>query len=449
MEKKLYDLCDAYGITYVTISHRPALLAYHDQLLAIGDGKCGFTLSHIEREVHAVAVGQLTAASIVDKDTEGRIKSHLTARSQPYANLQQPRKLPERSNRERFARLWQLGRPDNIAKQLAGMVAFFGAQIYLSEFRNYNEGRMYGALMSQDRRLMLSLLGRATGCAFVLAWVIETFLYIQKEIAATMSERITTRLQERYINNSMYYRLHYLDQRIKDADQRLAEDVRQFGDAFTDLAIWMWRPFNIVVWDTFRLATFFNWKVPVAMMGYFALAAITLKIAAPDYKELWRELSRLEGRFSFVHARTKSCAESIAFFGGDDKEKTIVSQRFEELMTHDWLRNWVNFKFRIVEDVFQSRLPDLIQWIVRFSYGRLYFTDAQIIADKGAAMYQGQVQLASLSSSLFGHMGIILRMSGEPFATLTGAPPPPPQKKTKQTLDFFFNSSARGNSQKR
>ena len=33
-----------------------------------------------------------------------------------------------------------------------------------------------------------------------------------------------------------------------------------------------------------------------------------LKTAAPDYKELWRELSRLEGRFAFVHARTKSCA---------------------------------------------------------------------------------------------------------------------------------------------
>ena len=29
------------------ISHRPALLAYHDTLLAIGDGKCGFTLSTI------------------------------------------------------------------------------------------------------------------------------------------------------------------------------------------------------------------------------------------------------------------------------------------------------------------------------------------------------------------------------------------------------------------
>ena len=69
-----------------------------------------------------------------------------------------------------------------------------------------------------------------------------------------------------------------------------------------------WRPFNICVWDVLRLSSFFSWKVPVAMFGYFALAAVVLKTAAPDYKELWRELSRLEGRFAFVHARTKSCA---------------------------------------------------------------------------------------------------------------------------------------------
>jgi hypothetical protein len=35
-------------------------------------------------------------------------------------------------------------------------------------------------------------------------------------------------------------------------------------------------------------------------------------------------------------------------------------------------------------------------------------------------MYQGQVQLAAMTQSLFNHAGVILRMSGEPFATLSG-----------------------------
>lgn len=36
----------------------------------------------------------------------------------------------------------------------------------------------------------------------------------------------------------MFYKVYHLDGRIKDADQRIAEDIRQFGDSFTDLAIW-------------------------------------------------------------------------------------------------------------------------------------------------------------------------------------------------------------------
>ena len=185
--------------------------AYHDTLLSIGDGKQGFSLTTIDRKLHAAAVAELTAASLVDKGIEASIKTHSDARSGPYIKLQKPKPLPSRSNRERFKRLWQLGRPDGLYKKLAGMFVFFGAQIWLAEFRHFNEGRMYGALMAQDRRLMLLLLAKATACAFATAWVIETFLYIQKEIAATMSERVTTRLQERYIKNQMYYRLHYLD----------------------------------------------------------------------------------------------------------------------------------------------------------------------------------------------------------------------------------------------
>ena len=37
MERRLYQLLKDEGVTYITISHRPVLKAYHDQLLTIGD----------------------------------------------------------------------------------------------------------------------------------------------------------------------------------------------------------------------------------------------------------------------------------------------------------------------------------------------------------------------------------------------------------------------------
>lgn len=81
----------------------------------------------------------------------------------------------------------------------------------------------------------------------------------------------------------------------------------------------------------------------------------------PDYGFLSREGSRLDARFKFVHARVKTCAESIAFFGGGEREQQIVNNRFERLMTHDWLRLKANCKFQIVEDIFRNRIPDQLQ----------------------------------------------------------------------------------------
>jgi ABC-type uncharacterized transport system fused permease/ATPase subunit len=102
---------------------------------------------------------------------------------------------------------------------------------------------------------------------------------------------------------------------------------------------------------TVRIGLFMGWKILPVLYLYFAVAMFFLKKSAPNYKELTREMSRLEARFSFVHARVKACAESIAFFDGGEREKGIVGDRFRELMAHDWKRNWVNFKFRIVEVV--------------------------------------------------------------------------------------------------
>jgi ABC-type uncharacterized transport system fused permease/ATPase subunit len=70
MERRLYQICLENNITFVTISHRPALQAYHDQMLAIGDGKCGFTLTDIDRSAHAKATLAMAKASVIDKDTE-------------------------------------------------------------------------------------------------------------------------------------------------------------------------------------------------------------------------------------------------------------------------------------------------------------------------------------------------------------------------------------------
>eukprot|EP01046_Picozoa_sp_COSAG06_P027108 COSAG06_NODE_2372_length_6990_cov_6.727906_6_plen_96_part_00 len=39
MTRKLYQIVKEHQVTYITIAHRPALKAYHERMLSIGDGK--------------------------------------------------------------------------------------------------------------------------------------------------------------------------------------------------------------------------------------------------------------------------------------------------------------------------------------------------------------------------------------------------------------------------
>ena len=41
MERLLYNVCAVHKVSYITISHRPALLPFHDKLLTIGIGSDG------------------------------------------------------------------------------------------------------------------------------------------------------------------------------------------------------------------------------------------------------------------------------------------------------------------------------------------------------------------------------------------------------------------------
>ena len=49
-------------------------------------------------------------------------------------------------------------------------------------------------------------------------------------------------------------------------------------------------------------------------------------------------LSKLDAKFKRVHVRVKAHSESIAFFGGGNREWQTVNKAFEDLMEHGMRR---------------------------------------------------------------------------------------------------------------
>jgi ABC-type uncharacterized transport system fused permease/ATPase subunit len=72
----------------------------------------------------------------------------------------------------------------------------------------------------------------------------------------------------------------------------------------------------------------------------------------------------LEGKFRHIHARTRLNAESIAFYAGDEKERSIIEKTFEELTNYSSVVINKNFLFGVVNDYWAKYCPHSFSTIV-------------------------------------------------------------------------------------
>jgi hypothetical protein len=62
-----------------------------------------------------------------------------------------------------------------------------------------------------------------------------------------------------------------------------------------------------------------------------------------------------------------------------------------------------------VDDVFRQRMPEIIQWVLRFSYGvTAGGTDAEMLADKGQKVFLGQQYVMQMAMSIFAELGAVM-----------------------------------------
>ena len=108
------------------------------------------------------------------------------------------------------------------------------------------------------------------------------------------------------------------------------------------------RPITKLLYFTVRIDRLLGHSFAAGIWAYLLISVFSLRAVMPDFRMLWRRLSRLEAKFKKVHVRVKTCAESIAFFNGGERERQTIDKAFSDLMVHEWERHWANFRFGIV-----------------------------------------------------------------------------------------------------
>ena len=313
MEQNLYRICVQSDITYVTIAHRPALQAFHDKILAIGDGKCGFSIKTLDNAKVKEHVKLMAARSVLPEEVERGIRENRKSRSEKYAGMSTPKEMPKRSTWQRWLRIWMIAKPAYAYLRFAGVCVFIGLQTWLEDFATFNTGAMYGALMTLDKARMIKLSRNALIAAFILGSQWEAMLYIERTLGLVMSDRFERHLAARLAKNNMGYKMAHVDGRVKDIDHRIAMDGGiLLRHNIGQILIGVIRPVVKVAVFTYRIGTLAGWTIPSLMVAYYFVSAFVVNRCMPNFRELWEKHSKLEAKFHAAHARVKVCAESIA-----------------------------------------------------------------------------------------------------------------------------------------
>jgi putative ATP-binding cassette transporter len=191
--------------------------------------------------------------------------------------------------------------------------------------------------------------------------IVVFYRYTEERLALLWRRWLSRKMIDRYLSNGSYYRL-FAFQGVDNPDQRIAEDIR----AFTSQSI----SFLLIILNSFVALFSFTgilWEISptlvLAVIGYAIFGSLsTYFLGRPliglNFAQLKKEA---DYRYKLINVRDN--AESIAFYGNEEKEKTRSRQRLKIALSNllqivNWNRN-LNF-FTTGYNYLVSILPTVI-----------------------------------------------------------------------------------------
>lgn len=173
---------------------------------------------------------------------------------------------------------------------------------------------------------------------------------------------MTKKLCEDYLKGHVYYRMSNLDNRISNVDQLLTNDVDKFCEGVTDLYCNTAKPLLDIGIYVYKLSTSLGGNTPLIMLGYLFLSGTLLTNLRKPTARLTAGEQKLEGEFRHINARLITHSEEIAFYNGNQREKTTLLVSYNKLLAH--LRKFL--RFRVIMGVVDNIIAKYFAIIVGF-----------------------------------------------------------------------------------
>ncbi|XP_020571513.1 ABC transporter D family member 1 [Phalaenopsis equestris] len=449
MEERFCAKVRAMGTSCITISHRPALVAFHDIVLSL-DGEGGWSVQYkrddsldshgngpnsivsfqTERHSDAIAVqkafcssgkgNKLPKSKVQSYSSEVLVSSPLSWDKAQLPVVPQLKNTP-RALPLRVASMLRVLVPTLLDKQGAQLFAvslLVISRTWISDRIASLNGTSVKYVLEQDKAAFIRLAGISVLQSAASSIVAPSLRYLTAKLALGWRIRLTNHLLENYLRNMSFYKVFHMSDKNVDADQRVTHDVEKLTAELAGLLTGMVKPSVDILWFTWRMKLLTGRRGVAILYVYMLLGLGFLRSVAPDFGDLGSKEQQLEGTFRFMHSRLRTHAESIAFFGGGSREKTLADFKFRELLDHSKVLLRKRWLYVILDDFVTKQLPHNVTWGLSLLYALEHNGDRALTSAQGELAHALRF-LASVVSQSFLAFGDILELHRK-FLELSG-----------------------------
>ena len=189
------------------------------------------------------------------------------------------------------------------------MTVMLCARTYLSIKLAAINGNIVKTIVDRDFALFVHR------CIFLMLFSIpastvnSSLDYLSKKIALLYRSRISNYFNEHYLNKMIYYQMINLDERIKNPDQILTQDIDKWAQSLSVLYSNFSKPLLDIILFSRKLAMYVGWQGPAASFGWYFLSGVIIKYTSPAFGKLAAIEQSLEGDYRAGHSTLLNHAE--------------------------------------------------------------------------------------------------------------------------------------------
>ncbi|KAL8234215.1 hypothetical protein R6Q59_020315 [Mikania micrantha] len=452
MEERFCSKVRDMGTSCITISHRPALVAFHDVVLSL-DGEGGWRVnykregsrvhsgtdtefpklksSETERQSDAITVQRAfentrnDSAFSSSKSTQSYFSELIAASPSEEKNSLlpvvpqlhiDPRVLPLR-----IAAMFKVLVPtvfDKQGAQLLAVAILVVSRTWISDRIASLNGTTVKYVLEQDKAAFIRLIGVSVLQSAASSFVAPSLRHLTARLALGWRIHLTSHLLKNYLRKNAYYKVFHMSGVSIDADQRVTQDLEKLTTDLSGLVTGMVKPTVDILWFTWRMKMLTGRRGVAILYAYMLLGLGFLRSVTPDFGDLGNREQELEGSFRFMHERLRTHAESVAFFGGGAREKAMIETRFNEVLVHAKTLLKKKWLFGILDDFVTKQLPHNVTWGLSLLYAMEHKADRSLTSTQGELAHALRF-LASVVSQSFLAFGDILELHRK-FVELSG-----------------------------